>query len=172
MAVIEVTRDGTFQSAYLVLIQIVFGNSDIRLQNPAFWCILPGSQSHMVFTAVCLAVDDFCSSLPSNGVVEFVLHHRIEVMGDVGILVIVNAAFPEDVGDFLPDTAFACPNGTDTFEQFIEIVFAESCLALFQAFVIKDKALDHVFFQDAGCPDTELGCSSGIDPIADGNDGI
>ena len=62
----------------------------------------------MVFAAVCLAVDDFCGSLSGDGVMEFVLHHRIEVMGNGGIFVIVDAAFPENVGDLQPDAAFAC----------------------------------------------------------------
>ena len=100
--------------------------------------------------------DEFRRSVSRYGVVELVLHHGVEFPRYRGVRIVIDGAFGENVRDLLPDAAFIGADGTDTLQQFAEIVFAEGRLPLLQSFIIQDKALSHIFFQYAGRPDPEL----------------
>lgn len=89
-----------------------------------------------------------------------------------GIFVVVHAAFRKNVRDLLPDAALAGPDGTDTFQQFPEIVLAEGRLSLLEPVVVQNEALEHELLQHAGRPDPKLRGTPGIDPVANGNDGV
>ena len=117
-------------------------------------------------------MDNLGRGLAGNRIVELVLHHGIEFLGDGRVLVIVKAAFGENIGHLLPDTPLAGPNGADTVEQFAEIVLAKNLPALLQALVIQHKAFLDEFLQGFCCPDPELCGFGGIHPIANRDDGV
>ena len=73
------------------------------------------------------------------------LYGSIETICNIGIFIIINAALCKDIGYLLPYSAFTGTDGTDSFQQFTEIVFAESCLSLFHAFIIHCKPFYHIF---------------------------
>ena len=100
---------------------------------------------------------------------KLVLHHCIEVFGDLGIPIVVDAAFGEDVGDLLPDTALAGSDRTDALKQLAEIVLAENRLALLQTFIVHNETLLDILLQGFGSPDPEPGSLSGINAVADGD---
>ena len=54
--------------------------------------------------------------------------------------------FGADGLSLLPDAPLGCANGTDTFQQFTEVVFAEKRFALLQPVVIQRKPFEHIFF--------------------------
>jgi len=119
-----------------------------------------------------LVVHDFCRRLAGDGIVELVLHHGIEIFRHRRIAVIVDTALCKNIRHLLPDPALAGTDGSDTLQQFAEVVLTESILALLQAFVVQNKTLGHVLFEDASSPDAELRCPAGVDPVANRNDGI
>lgn len=63
-------------------------------------------------------------------------------------------------------------DGAHPLQQLPEVVFTDNPLALLEAFVIEDEALLDVLREDLGCPDAKLRGAFGIDPVADGDDGV
>lgn len=53
--------------------------------------------------------------MSADSIVEFILHHSVELLGGRGIPVIIYAALGKNVGDLLPDAPLAGPDGTDAF---------------------------------------------------------
>lgn len=92
-------------------------------------------------------------------------------MRDLGFWVVVDAALSVDVGDLLVETALACTDLSDPFEEFVEIIFAEF-FALFESFVVENESFDNEFAEGFGRPDSEAGGFYGIDAVADGDDGV
>ena len=126
----------------------------------------------MIFGAVGTVIDDFGGGLPRDGVVEFILNHGVEVMGNGSVFIIVDAALCEDIRYLLPDAAFAGTDRADTLKQLTEVVVTKRSCSLLEAFVIQREALGHILLQDAGCPDAELCRAAGIDAVADGDNRI
>ena len=102
---------------------------------------------------------------------QLVLDRLEEGLGDVGILVVVDAALLIDIGDFEVETPLAGADGANPLKELIEIVLAET-LALLKPFIVKDKSLDEILAQNLGSPDAELSCLPAIHPIAYGDDGV
>ena len=126
----------------------------------------------MVFGAVGTVIDDFGGGLPRDGVVEFILNHGVEVMGNGSVFIVVDAALCEDIRYLLPDAAFAGTDRADALKQLTEVVVTKRSCSLFEAFVIQREALGHILLQDAGRPDAELCRAAGIDAVADGDNRI
>jgi len=126
----------------------------------------------VIFGAVGTVIDDFGGGLPRDGIVEFILNHGVEVMGNGGVFIIVDAALREDIRHLLPDAAFAGADRADALKQLAEIVVAKRGRSLLEALVIQCEALGHVFLQDAGCPDAEVRCAAGVDAVADGDNRV
>jgi hypothetical protein len=117
-------------------------------------------------------VDDFGGGLPGDGVVKFVLYHRVKFAGSGRAAVVVNAALGKDISDLLPDAALAGSNGADALQQLAEVIFAKNALALLEPFVIQHKAFGDKFLQGFGGPNAKPRRLGGIDAVADGNDGV
>ena len=103
---------------------------------------------------------------------EFILNRSKEIFCRFGILVIVNRAFRKNIRYLLPNTTFARTNRADPFQKFFEIVLAKNSLALLKPFVIQNKALFDIFFQDSRCPNAEFRRFYGIYTISYGNNRI
>ena len=48
-------------------------------------------------------MNDLCRGLATNGIVELVLNHSVEIARNFGILIVGNRTFRKDVGNLLPD---------------------------------------------------------------------
>ena len=99
----------------------------------------------------------------SDGIMETILNHGIEIASRWRALIVVGAALRINVSDLLPYTALTCTNGTDALKEFAEIVFTEHGSTLLESLIIKGKPLCDVFLQHQRCPLAELCCFDGID---------
>jgi hypothetical protein len=75
------------------------------------------------------------------------------------------------VGHLLVEAALAEADLADLLKQVLEIVLAEKA-PVFQPLLVEHVAFDGELAQDGGGPLAELGGADGIDPVADGDDGI
>lgn len=91
-------------------------------------------------------------------------------MGGLRVGVVVQCG-GVDVGNLLVKPAFAGANFANFIEQGIEICLAEDG-AVFEAFLVEHIAADGEVAQNTGRPLAELGGALGIDPVADGDDGV
>lgn len=80
----------------------------------------------MFLSVIRLCKDNFCGGLPGYGVVKTILDHGVDVLRRRRPFVLVNAALSIDVGDFLPDAALTCADGTDTLQQLQEVILAKN----------------------------------------------
>ncbi len=113
--------------------------------------------------------------LPCCGVsvgckVKFVLHFGEKCPGGLRILVVIDAS-GVNIGDFLVKLAFAEANFPNFCQQRFKIVFVEEA-AIFQPLFVQHESFDGKFPEYLGCPLAELGGAFGVDPVADGDDGI
>ena len=74
-------------------------------------------------------------------------------------------------GDFLVKPALAGADFADLGQQVVEVGLVEEG-AVFQAILVEDVAAEGEVSQHAIGPLAELGGAGGIDPEADGNDGV
>ena len=126
----------------------------------------------MLLFVIGVVKNDLRGSFAGDGIVEHILHHCVEILGDGIVLIVVNAAFSEDVSDLLPNPALTGTNGTDTLQQLTEVIFTESGLPLLQAIIVKDETLNHVLLQNPGGPNPEVGRPTGVDTVTYGDDGV
>ena len=73
---------------------------------------------------------------------------------------------------FQVEAPLARPDLPDALEQLVEVVLAEHCLALLQAFVIEHEALDDELAQGLGRPDAKLSRLVAVDAVANGDDRV
>ena len=106
--VVEVCGDGTLQAAYLLLVEVVLRNGQVRLQHPAVGGCALCAQAHVRLRVVCAGVYYLGGGLAGYGVVEAVLHHGVEVASGRRVAVVVGAALGVDVRYLLPDAPLAC----------------------------------------------------------------
>lgn len=114
----------------------------------------------MFFLAVGAVINDFRGSVSRNRVMEFVLNGGVKIFCDGRILFIVDTAlrkkYPLSVAEFAVPLARI---ERTRLQEFAEIIFTEKRLSLFQTVVVQNKALAHIFFQNLGRPDSEIGCA-------------
>ena len=115
-------------------------------------------------------MNDLCRGLTTNGIVELVLNHSVEIARNFGILIVVNQTFSKYVGNLLPDATLARTDRLHALQELTEVVFAERRPVLLHPLVVQREALDDVFAQDLRRPNSELRRPPRIHPITDGND--
>jgi len=97
--------------------------------------------------------------------------HFTALLGGFRLRVVVHTAFGKNISYLLVNTPFACPYGTYTLQQFMKIIFTK-IPAVFQAVIVQYKALNNIFLQCIGSPNTKLGSLSAIHTIAHRYNGI
>lgn len=117
-------------------------------------------------------VYDFSCRHASDGIMETILNHGIEIASRWRTLIVVGAALRINVRNLLPYTALTCTDGTDALKEFAEIVFTEHGCTLLESLIIKGKSLRDVFLQHQRCPLAELRCFDGINTVADRDNSI
>ena len=119
-----------------------------------------------------LRVYDFRCRHSSDGIMETILDHGIEIASRWRALIVVGAALRINVSNLLPYTALTCTNGTDALKEFSEIVFTEHGSTLLEPIVVKCKSLCDIFLQHQRCPLAKLRGFDGINTVADGDNSI
>jgi hypothetical protein len=86
-------------------------------------------------------------------------------------LVVVDAVLLVDVGDLEIEAPYAGTDGANPLQEFVKIVLAET-LALLEAFIVQNEALDEVLAQNLCSPDAKLRRLATVDPVADPDNGV
>jgi hypothetical protein len=98
---------------------------------------------------------------------SFVLYRREELAGERRVGIVVDGE-RVDIGDLLVEAPLARADLADPLEQVFEVVLPESGIALLQAVVIEDEALDDELAESLGSPDCGTAwpgsCSRGTRP--------
>ena len=111
-------------------------------------------------------LDDLGRGVPGDGVVHLVLDRGVEVFGHGRVLVVVEAALLEDVGDLEPHATLARADVADTGEQLVEVVLAE-WPAVLEHVVVEDEALGDVLLEGRRRPLTEAGRAHRVHSVPD-----
>ncbi len=82
--IVEVRGNSAFKRADFFLRQIILSDGDIRFQYASFGRILPCCQTHVRLCMVRSGMDDFCGSVPRDGIVKTILHHCVKLFGGRG----------------------------------------------------------------------------------------
>ena len=109
--------------------------------------------------------------MPGDGVVHLVLDRGVEVLGHGRVLVVVEAALLEYVGDLEPHAPLARADVADAGEQLVEVVLAEGP-AVLEHVVVEDETLGDVLLEGRRGPLAETGRAQRVHAVSDGNDGI
>ncbi len=170
LGVVEIHGDEAVEGFQFLLCQVVFGDDDIRFEDFPLGRIPPGGEAHVLFGAVRPAHDQLGGGVPVDGEVEFVLHGGEEGLRCPSVWLVVHRG-GVDVGDFLVEAALTGAYFADFCEQVVEVCLIEDG-TVFQPIFVQDVAANCEVPQDADGPLAELGGASGVDPEADGDDGV
>lgn len=116
-------------------------------------------------------MDDFCRRFSGYGEMKLVLDNLEEQQCLITVTAVISAALFEDVSDFLVSTALAGSNFTDTFQQLVKIIRAETLVEL-QTLVIQNESLGDKFVQGLRSPNAKPGRLGAINAVTNGNDGV
>ena len=86
---------------------------------------------------------------------QFVLHRSKKLLCNRCVFIIIGGK-RINVGYFLIETPFTCPDFPDSFKEFLEIIPAENGPPLLEALIIQYKTLDYELFKRLCGPYTEL----------------
>ena len=75
-----------------LFVQVVLCHSDIPLENFAIWRGSPCGQPHGGLGGIGTVVDEFGCRLSRHGIMQLVLHKRVEILGGLAVLIVVEAA--------------------------------------------------------------------------------
>ncbi len=103
---------------------------------------------------------------------KLVLHHRVKIVANTGLSVVVDAALRKNVGDLLIDSPFTRTNGANPLKQLFEVVGIEQFFTLLEALVVQRKAFYYEIPKHLCRPHTKMRSAFRIDPIPDRNDGV
>jgi len=117
------------------------------------------------FFCISRIINNFCRRFSCDCPVEFVLNRGEKILCDRRIFIIIRRK-SVDICDLLVKPPLTCANFPDSLKEFLEIVFAENSISLFEPFIIQNKSFDDVFLQGSGSPDAELGGLVGVDAVA------
>jgi len=97
---------------------------------------------------------------------QFVLDYGEKLFGHRRVFIII-CRENVYIGNLLVKAPLTGPDFPDTLQEFIKIILAENLIALFEPFIIQNKAFDNEFFQDSGSPDAKLCGLVGVYAITD-----